>query len=85
MKFGKKEVKNMKRKLLVPLAALLLVVCFTMALLYEGVIHINNPSRTKYPILGLLSEKTVKTKRRGKLSLRRFLLFKILELCRILY
>jgi lysozyme len=46
----------MKRKILILLISLILLVLLsglTSALLYTGVIHINNPSRSKYPVRGV--------------------------------
>ncbi len=46
----------MKRKILIPLISLILLVLLAglmSALLYTGVIHINNPSRSKYPVRGV--------------------------------
>ena len=46
----------MKRKILIPVISLILLVFLaglTSALLYTGVIHVNNPSRSKYPVRGV--------------------------------
>ncbi len=46
----------MKRKILIPLITLILLVLLaglTSVLLYTGVIHINNPSKSKYPVRGV--------------------------------
>ncbi len=42
----------MKRKILITLA-LFFLACMAMIFLYTGVIHINNPSKKKYPIRGV--------------------------------
>lgn len=49
-------MEYMKRKIIIPIvavAALVLLICVTLALLYTGVLHINNPSKEKYPIRGV--------------------------------
>ena len=43
----------MKRKILIPLILLVVAACLVPILLYFGVLHINNPSRTKYPVRGV--------------------------------
>ena len=43
----------MKRKLLISLIFLVLPAGIAAVLLYFGVLHINNPSRSKYPIRGV--------------------------------
>ena len=43
----------MKRKILIPVISLILLAGLTSTLLYTGVIHINNPSRSKYPVRGV--------------------------------
>ncbi len=46
----------MKRKrslLLLTIVLVLFILCLTMVLLYTGVIHINNPSKKKYPVRGV--------------------------------
>ena len=46
-------MEQLKRKILLSFVALVLLICLAMILLYYGVIHINNPSKKKYPIKGV--------------------------------
>ncbi|WP_026503826.1 GH25 family lysozyme [Butyrivibrio sp. NC3005] len=46
-------MEQLKRKILLSIVALVLLICLAMILLYYGVIHINNPSKKKYPIKGV--------------------------------
>ena len=49
------EIKraSMKRKILIATIALILIAGIACALLYTGIIHINNPSKAKYPVRGV--------------------------------
>lgn len=46
-------MKKKKTVLLVSAASLVLLICVITALLFTGVLHINNPSKKKYPIRGV--------------------------------
>ena len=50
---GRSIQDRMKRKIIISAVVFLVFVGTVCALLYTGVIHINNPSKTKYPIRGV--------------------------------